>query len=233
MANGFVPYHRMPEHKLVPSVRVYGPGVRLWHWANATMVIVLCITGYFIGVPPPSILGDASSSYVMGWIRFLHLAAGYLFALLSVYRLWLVFTERGIAHHLYLPAIWRKAWSDGFFRQIRWNLLLDGPVRYVGLNPLANVAMFFMFLLPGLAVIITGFAMYAEVVGHDSWQYFWFGWVTHIFGNTLDLHIVHRLAMWVMVWFMMAHIYIAVREDILSRQTVISTMLSGERQFRD
>ncbi|CAG1000648.1 partial putative Ni/Fe-hydrogenase B-type cytochrome subunit, partial [Rhodocyclaceae bacterium] len=97
----------------------------------------------------------------------------------------------------------------------------------------ANVAMFFMFLLPGLAVIVTGFAMYAEVVGHDSWQYFWFGWVTHIFGNTLDLHIVHRLAMWVMVWFMMAHIYIAVREDILSRQTVISTMLSGERQFRD
>ena len=30
----------------------------------------------------------------------------------------------------------------------------------------------------------------------------------------------------------MIHIYIAVREDILSRQTMISTMLSGERQFR-
>ena len=55
----------------------------------------------------------------------------------------------------------------------------------------------------------------------------------HVFGNTLDLHVFHRLSMWVMVWFSMAHIYIAVREDILSRQTVISTMLSGERQFRD
>jgi len=39
--------------------------------------------------------------------------------------------------------------------------------------------------------------------------------------------------MWVIVWFITVHIYIAVREDILSRQTTISTMLSGERQFRD
>jgi Ni/Fe-hydrogenase 1 B-type cytochrome subunit len=60
-----------------------------------------------------------------------------------------------------------------------------------------------------------------------------FGWLTMLFGNSLDLHVLHRLAMWVMVWFSIIHIYIAVREDILSRQTVISTMLSGERQFRD
>ncbi|MDR3494886.1 MAG: Ni/Fe-hydrogenase, b-type cytochrome subunit, partial [Ancalomicrobiaceae bacterium] len=31
----------------------------------------------------------------------------------------------------------------------------------------------------------------------------------------------------------MLHIYAAIREDIMSRQTMISTMISGERQFRD
>ena len=41
--------------------------------------------------------------------------------------------------------------------------------------------------------------MYAEVTGHDSWQYLLFGWVTMLFGNTLDLHVIHRLAMWVIV----------------------------------
>jgi Ni/Fe-hydrogenase 1 B-type cytochrome subunit len=229
----FIPYHRMPETSLLPAVMVYGPGVRIWHWVNALAVVVLAITGYFIGMPPPSAIGDTSTLYVMGWIRFYHLAFGYIFALLAIMRLWLVFAEGGITHHLFLPAIWRKEWFDGFLRQIQWNLLAGKAQRYVGLNPLAGVAMLTMFVIPGAIIILTGFAMYAEVTGHDSWQYFLFGWVTLLFGNTLDLHVFHRLAMWIMVWFSMAHIYIAVREDILSRQTVVSTMLSGERQFRD
>lgn len=104
--------------------------------------------------------------------------------------------------------------------------------RYVGLNPLGGIAMLFLYVLPGLLIIITGFAMYAEVAGHDSWQYAMFGWVTGIFGNTMDLHTIHRMAMWVMVGFVFVHVYIAVREDVLSRQTMISSMLSGERQFR-
>ena len=229
----FIKYHRVSEVGLLPAVMIYGPGVRVWHWLNALAVVVLAVTGYFIGVPPPSAIGDTSTLYVMGWIRFLHLAFGYVFALLAVMRLWLVFVEGGISHQLFVPEIWRKVWLDGFLRQIKWNLMLGGPLRYIGLNPLANIAMLLMFVIPGALIIITGFAMYAEVTGHDSWQYHLFGWVTMLFGNSLDLHIIHRLAMWVMVWFVMVHIYIAVREDILSRQTTISTMLSGERQFRD
>lgn len=229
----FTPYHQLPETGMLRSVPVYGPGIRIWHWLNALSVVVLAVTGYFIGMPPPSAIGDTSTLYVMGWIRFLHLAFGYVFALLSIMRLWLTFIEGGITHQLYLPAIWRKVWLDGFLRQIRWNFLAGKALRYVGLNPLANVAMLTMFLIPGAIIILTGFAMYAEVAGHDSWQYLLFGWVTLLFGNTLDLHVIHRLAMWVMVWFVMIHVYVAVREDILSRQTVISTMLSGERQFRD
>jgi Ni/Fe-hydrogenase 1 B-type cytochrome subunit len=229
----YIPYHQLPEAGIPDPVAIYGPGVRLWHWLNALVVVVLCITGYFIGVPPPSALGDTSSLYVMGWIRFLHLAGGYLLAILAIMRLWLVFVEKGIAHQLFVPAIWRAEWLDGFMRQVRWNLMMNSkPVRYVGLNPLGGIAMLFMFVLPAGVTLITGFAMYAEVSGHDSWQYLLFGWVTSIFGNTMDLHVIHRLAMWCIVLFSFVHIYIAVREDILSRQTMISSMLSGERQYR-
>lgn len=229
----YIPYHQLPEGNIPEPVTIYGPGVRLWHWVNALLVVVLGVTGYFIGVPPPSALGDTSSLYIMGWIRFLHLAAGYLFALLAVARLWLTFVEKGISHQLFLPAIWRAEWYRGFVRQIQWNFLLPvQPARYVGLNPLGNIAMLLCYVLPGFVIIVTGFAMYAEVTGHDSWQYMLFGWVTSIFGNTMDLHIVHRLAMWLMVGFALVHIYIAVREDVLSRQTMISSMLSGERQYR-
>ena len=36
-----------------------------------------------------------------------------------------------------------------------------------------------------------------------------------------------------MVLFMMTHIYVAIREDIMSRQSLISTMISGWRMFKD
>ena len=229
----FIPYRMQPEEGGLAPVRMYGPGVRIWHWANAFAILVLSLTGYFIGTPPPSMIGDTSVLYAMGWTRFFHLAFGYLFALLCLMRLWLVFVEKGVTHHLFIPAIWRREWLNGFMRQLQWNLLVTRPPRYIGLNPLGGLAMLTMFVLPGAVCVLTGFAMYAEVTGHDSWQYALFGWLTLLFGNTLDLHVLHRLAMWIIVWFVMIHVYIAIREDILSRQTVVSTMLSGERQYRD
>ena len=39
--------------------------------------------------------------------------------------------------------------------------------------------------------------------------------------------------MWAVVIFVIVHIYTAVREDIMSRQSLISSMISGERVFRD
>ena len=233
MKRKYLPFRVKPEKGAIKTAHVYGPGVRVWHWLNAFATIILIVTGYFIGTPPASSIGDTSSMYTMGWIRFFHLSSGYIFALLCITRIWLMSHEKGISHHLFFPAIWRQEWDDAFVRQIKWNFLVAPAQRYEGLNPLAGIAMLFMFVIPAFIVFVTGFAMYAEVAGHDSWQYFCFGWVTSIFGNTLDLHIIHRLSMWVIAWFVATHIYIAIREDILSRQTVISTMFSGERQYRD
>ena len=36
------------------SVYVYQVPVRLWHWVNAAAIMVLIVTGYLIGAPPPS-----------------------------------------------------------------------------------------------------------------------------------------------------------------------------------
>ena len=60
------------------AVYVYQAPVRLWHWANAGSILVLAITGYFIGSPPPAVGGEASASFLFGWIRYLHFAAAYI-----------------------------------------------------------------------------------------------------------------------------------------------------------
>ena len=38
------------------AVYVYQAPVRLWHWVNAFSILVLGITGYLIGSPPPAVV---------------------------------------------------------------------------------------------------------------------------------------------------------------------------------
>lgn len=227
-------YREIGDHENIRQIYVYEAPMRLWHWLNAAVVVALVATGYLIGTPLPSYTGDPSTVYVMGWIRFVHLAAGYLFAVLWVMRIWWAVVGNNFARQLFIPPIWSKRWVDGLRYQIAWNLfLVKEPRRYSGLNPLAHIAMLAIYLVPSVVLLVTGFGMLAEVAGHDSWQYHMFGWMRDFAVNTMDLHTIHRASMWLVALFVMVHIYTAVREDIVSRQSMVSTMLSGYRLFKD
>ena len=75
------------------SVYVYETPVRLWHWINAAAIFVLCVTGYFIGSPPPSMqIAEATHQFVFGYIRFAHFAAGWILAIGFLGRIyWAIF----------------------------------------------------------------------------------------------------------------------------------------------
>ncbi|EDO3997198.1 Ni/Fe-hydrogenase, b-type cytochrome subunit, partial [Salmonella enterica subsp. enterica serovar Give] len=99
-------------------------------------------------------------------------------------------------------------------------------------NPVAGLAVMFYFWMSVL-MVCSGFALYGEGLGTDSWAYQWFGWMIRLTGNdSLALHFWHRLGMWFIIAFVIAHVYTAIREDIMSRQSVISVMISGWRWFR-
>ncbi len=216
------------------SVYVYDAPVRIWHWVNAACILTLFITGYFIACPLPSMPGEASSHFVMGYIRFAHFSAGQILAAAFLFRIYWAFV--GNAHSseiFYVPLLSAKYWSEvGYVA--KWYLFIaKQPRKYVGHNPLARLLMFFLFTIPLVFMILTGFALYSEGEGLDSWQHKAFGWVFAIFHNSQDVHTYHHLGMWALVIFSIVHIYAAVREDIVSRQSIISSMISGERNFKD
>jgi Ni/Fe-hydrogenase 1 B-type cytochrome subunit len=93
--------------------------------------------------------------------------------------------------------------------------------------------MFTMLVLGGLFMLITGFALYSEGLGQGSWADTLFGWVIPLFGQSQDVHTWHHLGMWYLVIFVILHVYAAIREDIMSRQSLISAMVSGWRRFKD
>jgi Ni/Fe-hydrogenase 1 B-type cytochrome subunit len=216
------------------KVYVYEAPLRLWHWFNAACLIVLMVTGYLIGKPPTSVVGEASENFLFGWIRMIHFAAGQILAAVLVLRIGWAFLGNHHAHQLFLPPFWSGKWWREVWHEVRWYAFLERtPKKYIGHNPLAQLAMFFLFLLPLLNAIVTGFALYGEGTGIDSFWYRNFAWVFTLYGDSFTVHTIHRLTMWVIVCFTLIHVYVAVREDIMSRQSLVSTMISGWRYFKD
>lgn len=219
-----------------PAAKVYvyeGP-LRLWHWVNALCIVVLCITGYLIGSPPLSVPGEASFHYEFGYIRMIHFGAGQILALAFLYRIVWAFLGNHHAHQLFLPPVWSGKWWGEVGHEVRWYAFLEKtPKKYVGHNPLAQLAMFLMFVIPLFVAIFTGFALYAEGQGIDSWWFAAFGWVFAVLGDSFWVHTVHHVNMWIIICFAMIHMYVAIREDIMSRQSLVSTMISGWRFFKD
>lgn len=215
-------------------VYVYELPVRIWHAVNALSLVVLAVTGYLIGNPPATPEGEASANYLMGYIRFAHFAAAYVFAVGFLGRLYWAFAGNPYARELFLLPLASRAFWDGLWHELRWFLYLDpAPRQYAGHNPLARLAMFGMFTLGSLFMIVTGFALYAEGEGQGAWQDRLFGWVIPLFGQSQDVHTWHHLVAWVLVWFVMVHVYIAIREDYWSRQSMLKTIVTGWRTFKD
>ena len=94
----------------VHSVYVYEAPVRLWHWVNALAITVLAVTGYFIGQPLPTLSGEASDHYLMGYIRFTHFAAGYVLAIGLLGRAYWAVVGNHHARELFTLPITRAAY---------------------------------------------------------------------------------------------------------------------------
>ncbi len=172
------------ESVLKGTVFVYEWPVRLWHWINALCILVLAGSGYFIGSPLPSVGGEASEHFLMGYIRFAHFAAAYIFAIGFLGRVYWALVGNKHAKQLFVPPIFRAQWWKEVVDEALWYAFLrKEPHKYVGHNPLAEFCMFFMFVLGCIFMICTGFAMYGEGLGMGSWADRMFGWVIPLLGR--------------------------------------------------
>lgn len=222
------------EH-VEPAVYVYEAPLRLWHWINAFSIVVLAFSGYFIGSPLPTMPGEASDHFLMGYIRFAHFSAGYILAVGFLFRIYWAVVGNGHARQILLPPFRSKEWWDGVWHEMRWYAFVaKEPRKYIGHNPLATLTMHVMLVWGTIFMLITGFALYGEGAGMNSWQYRLFSsWVIPLFGQSQDVHTWHRMGMWALIMFVILHVYAAIREDIMGRQSIVSTMISGSRTFKD
>ena len=216
------------------SIYVYEAPVRLWHWVNAACIVALSITGYFIANPLPTLPGEASDHYLMGYMRFVHFASAYVFTIGFIGRLYWAIVGNEHARQLFrLPLFNKEYWKEVFYELLWYAFIAKEPKKYIGHNPLAHMVMVIVISVGSIAMVGTGFALYSEQTGLGSWQDKLFGWLIPLVGQSQDVRMWHHWGMWIIVVFVMIHIYAAIREDIMSRQSLVSTMISGWRMFKD
>ena len=214
-------------------IYVWEAPVRVWHWAMAIAMAVMIVTGFLIGAPLTANIGEKRSTYDFGYVRLAHFVAGIVFTGLFVYRLYWAAVGNRYARMIFLPPLWSLKWWKGVFAQVAYYLFMKKTApEYAGHNPLAQLAMFAMFVLGSFLIIITGLALYAQAWGWDTGWMTYFGWVFTLFGDAQAVRTVHHALMYVFILFSIAHIYMSFREDVMGGATTLSSMSTGLRMFK-
>ncbi len=215
------------------AVYVYEAPVRFWHWAMMIAMVVLVFTGYLIGSPWSGPTREATFTYFFGTIRLFHFIAAAVFVVSFVVRLYWVFAGNHHARSIFMPPVWSGSWWGGLFRQMGYYLFLrkESPL-WTGHNPLAQIAMFAMYVVGAFVIILTGLSLYSEQYGWGSVWMNMFGWVNVLLGSSQNVRTVHHFAMYYLLLFAVIHMYMVIREDIMSGESVVGTMISGVRSFK-
>ncbi len=222
------------EQKLVGPIYVFQVPVRIWHWLHALSIFALIITGYLIANPLPSLSGEASDHFLMGNLRFVHFSAAFVFAIGLFVRIYFAMVGNEYSRELLILPVWRGSWWRGLWHEVKfYSFMTRKTGKNIGHNPLAQLFMWLTNILLALFMVCTGFALYSQGTGAGSWADSLFGWVFVLQASSQTVRMWHLLGMWLMLVFIIIHIYMAIRADFASRQNGISAMIDGWRTFKD
>lgn len=196
--------------------------VRFTHWINVLCIILLSVTGLYIG--NPFVHAVSSKEYIMGWMRYLHFIAAYTFLMSMIIRLyWAFLGNRYASWRVWFPFT-SKQWND-LMDAVKFYLFISKKPPYaVGHTALAGLTYLFVFAL-FLFQIVSGFALYSVNHGGAIWTLLG-GWLTGIM-YLQTIRLLHHLTMYLIFAFVIAHVYIGWYLDLKERNGLMGSIFGG------
>jgi Ni/Fe-hydrogenase 1 B-type cytochrome subunit len=212
-----------------PRMRVYvwDSVVRSTHWLVACSIAVLSITGVYIGRPFQSSVGPATPHFLMGWMKVIHFYSAIVFTIALLARLaWFFLGPKQASWRQFIPTT-KARWAN-FTKTVRFYVFLSvEPPGAVGHNAVAGLAYTGVFFLYAV-MLITGFAMYGASADVSSPMYVFHGlwaWV----GGLQTARVVHHVVMWLILGFVVHHIYSALLTAKQERNGEMESIFSGNK----
>jgi len=203
--------------------------VRITHWLIVLSIIVLSLTGFYIG--HPFITTTSTTDFVMGWNRFVHLVFAYIFTLAIISRLtWALLGNDLCGWSVFFPWLTREG-RHNMVKMFKYYTFVSKelPSDYLGHNSLAAVAYSGVMCLY-LIQVVTGFSLYSQFAPG--------GTIHNVFGPLLvwlgpqALRLIHHLVMWLLIGFAIHHVYSGWLMDVKERNGTLSSIFGGYK-FRE
>ncbi|UWG98154.1 Ni/Fe-hydrogenase, b-type cytochrome subunit [Dehalobacter sp. DCM] len=204
-------------------VYVWELPVRLFHWINAFAIAVLFLTGMYIANPILVAPGEAVMHFIIGTMRYWHGIAAFIFTANMIYRAFWFWAGNEYAKIRF----WKKVFWQDLINTIRYYLFMRAEHRgHLGHNALAQISYIVFIWIFGVVMIFTGFAMR---VGTDPSGVggMLFSWVIPFMHNENMVRMVHHVLAWAYVVFLLIHLYLVFRQDILDDDATVSSIISG------
>lgn len=224
---------RLSEGQPVAYKRVYlwhWP-IRAMHWMAAISVVVLVVTGFYIGRPFILTTGEATSHFLMGRMRFAHFVAAGVVVATAIVRIYWLFQGNRFESYKALFPVAKEDWVN-LVKVLKKYLFIrpqDAP-HYMGHNPIQQFSYTGLYLV-AMVQVVTGFFMYG-LSNPGGFFFTWFGWVGLVFGGAQVVRFLHHVLMWVWLIFLPIHIYLTVRADVVHHESRVSSIVSGGRYVR-
>jgi Ni/Fe-hydrogenase 1 B-type cytochrome subunit len=214
----------------IVRVYVWQIPVRVTHWLIAGSIIVLSLTGLYIGNPFMTVSGRAGQAFVMGWMRVIHLYAAVVFTASVIVRVIWMFTGNKYARFDKFVPIYPTRRQGMWPTILFYTFLKDKPPSYVGHNPLAGSAYVAVFGLYFLA-IATGVVMWGASAGPGS-PLRWFGTWAPLFGGLQIARWIHHVVMWLLLGFAVHHVYSSVLMGAVEKTGTMDSIFTGYKWVR-
>lgn len=211
------------EPALRRPVYVWELAIRLFHWIGVFAIVGLIITGLYIGNPAVMPMGEAALNFFMGGMRFWHAIFAYIFTANMIFRLYWFWAGNQYAKFPF----WRKDFWQDMVVTVKYYLFATKEhTVHLGHNSVAQMAYFLFVWVGGVIMIITGFIMRGGSDPNGIWQIL-FGWMMPLLGGEYQVRNIHHLLTWFYLTFIVIHLYLGFRQDVLDDDGTVSSIITG------
>jgi Ni/Fe-hydrogenase b-type cytochrome subunit len=216
------------------------PFMRWNHWIVAICMVGAVLTGLYIGHPYyQSFISDpAVDKYVMAWNRWIHFMAAIIFDVSSIIVAYLYFFSRfEKAYKKLIPNKTNlKEFAEVFLNLATFNRRKRFDSSH---SDSFNIVFFTVFHLLLLWMLLTGLQLYVHglesgLSSIGSWwpamlhlATDWTIWATG--GTNMDVRISHHLSMYMIIVWVMFHVYYQIWRTIFWQEGDISIVVGGSK----
>ena len=225
------------EHELPPPhgdyrwVYLWHRPVRIGHWVSVITVTLLFFTGLYLGRPVVMAASTEKGTFVYQYVRLAHFLAAGAFVAAGLVRIYWFFVGGRFERWSSLFPVRAREWKNMWW-MIRYYLFIhpERAPHYIGHNPLQRVAHTTTYLV-GALMALTGFVMFGQA-NPGGLTNTAFGWLAPLLGGMQMVRVLHHVLSWYFPIFVILHVYLAIRSDLLERSGSVSAMLTGGRFVR-